>query len=120
MIDIFDYEKFRIIINHDILFFQGANECQKKGVFVVSSPLNGVTKHIIQDVVTQSQFQYVVVMTTVSPLLHIDIGAPETESETVFEEFEEEVQQWMGNMVISNSNLFLVVLCTNRADFWDV
>ncbi|XP_005111562.1 sec1 family domain-containing protein 2 isoform X1 [Aplysia californica] len=95
--------------------FEGASENHQKGVFVVSSPLLGVTEEIIRDVVTQSRFQYVVVMTTVSPLLHVDSAAQDTEGDGVFEEFEEKVLEWMGNMnytaEVVHLPLFSAVVC---------
>lgn len=65
---------------------------------MTSSPLSGVTLDIIRDVVTQSHFQYVIVMTTVSPQLYT---SAQSNSDKVLEELEEQVLEWMGNMVIN-------------------
>ena len=78
---------------------QSADELRPKAVFVVSTPLEGITAKVIEDIITQSQFQYVVVMTSVSPLLHNGVDQSGMEEERVFEDFEDKVLEWMGNMV---------------------
>jgi len=78
--------------------FESADELRPKAVFVVSTPLEGITAKVIEDIITQSQFQYVVVMTSVSPLLHNGVDQSGMEEERVFEDFEDKVLEWMGNM----------------------
>ncbi|BFZ20390.1 hypothetical protein BsWGS_23429 [Bradybaena similaris] len=89
--------------------FEASEESQKKAVFIISSPLADMTKEIIRDVVSQSHFQYVVVMTTVSPILHPD--AMFTDSDTVFSQFEEKVSEWMGNMNYTVEVIHLPLFC---------
>ncbi|XP_074848865.1 sec1 family domain-containing protein 2 isoform X2 [Carettochelys insculpta] len=82
-------------------FEAGAAE-QPKAVFVVSSLLKGRAVDIIRDIVSLSRFQYCVVFTAVSHAVHLLAhgapGEPEGGSQVVFEQFEEKLCQWMGNM----------------------
>ncbi|KAM4709484.1 sec1 family domain-containing protein 2 [Discoglossus pictus] len=70
--------------------FESGAPSQPKAVFVVSSPLRGRTLDVIRDVVSQSSFHYCVVVTAVSP------GEPEGRAS--YEQLEEKLCEWMGNM----------------------
>ncbi|KAM5192136.1 sec1 family domain-containing protein 2 isoform 2-T2 [Mantella aurantiaca] len=70
--------------------FESGAANQPKAVFVVSSPLRGRALDVIRDVVSQSSFQYCIVVTAVSP--------GEAEGRPLQEELEEKLCQWMGNM----------------------
>ncbi|XP_040896567.1 sec1 family domain-containing protein 2 [Toxotes jaculatrix] len=76
----------------------GANE--PKAVFVVSTLLKGRTVDIIKDIISLSHFQYCVVFTTVSHSVHLLANhvTAEMEGNPVFEQFEEKLCEWMGNM----------------------
>lgn len=76
----------------------GANE--PKAVFVVSTLLKGRTVDIIKDIIALSHFQYCVVITTVAHSVHLLANNVTTEMEgtPVFEQFEEKLCEWMGNM----------------------
>ncbi|KAE8294511.1 Sec1 family domain-containing protein 2 Syntaxin-binding protein 1-like 1 [Larimichthys crocea] len=76
----------------------GANE--PKAVFVVSTLLKGRTVDIIKDVISLSHFQYCVVVTTVAHSVHLLANnvTAELEGTPVFEQFEEKLCEWMGNM----------------------
>uniref|UniRef100_A0A3Q0T8E3 Sec1 family domain containing 2 n=1 Tax=Amphilophus citrinellus TaxID=61819 RepID=A0A3Q0T8E3_AMPCI len=76
----------------------GANE--PKAVFVVSTLLKGRTVDIIKDIISLSHFQYCVVFTTVAHSVHLLANKVTTEMEgnPVFEQFEEKLCEWMGNM----------------------
>lgn len=76
----------------------GANE--PKAVFVVSTLLKGRTVDVIKDVITLSHFQYCVVVTAVAHSVHLLANgvAAELEGSPVFEQFEEKLCEWMGNM----------------------
>ncbi|XP_053178514.1 sec1 family domain-containing protein 2 [Scomber japonicus] len=76
----------------------GANE--PKAVFVVSTLLKGTTVDIMKDIIALSHFQYCVVFTTVSHSVHLLANNVTTEMEgnPVFEQFEEKLCEWMGNM----------------------
>ncbi|TKS75024.1 Sec1 family domain-containing protein 2 [Collichthys lucidus] len=76
----------------------GANE--PKAVFVVSTLLKGRTVDIIKDVISLSHFQYCVVVTTVAHSVHLLANnvTAEMEGTPVFEQFEEKLCEWMGNM----------------------
>ncbi|KAK3101790.1 hypothetical protein FSP39_006372 [Pinctada imbricata] len=80
--------------------FESAESSQKKAVFIVSSVLQDVTTEIIADIVRASSFQYVIVITTGSPQLHsfTRSGHWEGEGTGYFENLEEDILQWMGNM----------------------
>ncbi|KAI8779547.1 sec1 family domain-containing protein 2 [Biomphalaria glabrata] len=93
--------------------FEAAGESYKKGVFIVSSALTDVTSEILCDIISHSHFQYVLIFTTTSPLLHSSSG--ESDSDTVFEEMEEKVLEWLGNMnytvEISHIPMFAAEVC---------
>ena len=76
----------------------GANE--PKAVFVVSTLLKGRTVDVIKDVLSLSHFQYCVVVTTVAHSIHLLANkvTADMEGTPVFEQFEEKLCEWMGNM----------------------
>ncbi|XP_077158093.1 sec1 family domain-containing protein 2 [Paroedura picta] len=84
--------------------FESGGAEQPKAVFVVSTLLKGRTVDIVRDIVSLSHFQYTVVFTAVSHAVHLQAhnasGGAEAEggSRVVFEQFEEKLCQWMGNM----------------------
>eukprot|EP00058_Branchiostoma_floridae_P023807 XP_002609297.1 hypothetical protein BRAFLDRAFT_59700 [Branchiostoma floridae] len=79
--------------------FESAKEDQPKAVFVLSSVLKGQAMTIIRDIITASQFQYCVVVCTVNHYTHQTVhGAQESDSREVFDQFEEKMCEWMGNM----------------------
>lgn len=84
--------------------FESGGPEQPKAVFVVSTLLKGRTVDIIRDIVSLSNFQYCVVFTAVSHAVHLQAhNAPssaeaEGGGQVVFEQFEEKLCQWMGNM----------------------
>ncbi|KAK3763174.1 hypothetical protein RRG08_035856 [Elysia crispata] len=79
----------------DFSSFESGKEGQQKAVFLVSSALTGVTESIVRDIVTGSSFQYVVLFTTVSPLLHPADAGGGDDWEGVWED---RLLHWMGNM----------------------
>ncbi|XP_054846667.1 sec1 family domain-containing protein 2 [Eublepharis macularius] len=98
--------------------FESGGTEQPKAVFVVSTLLKGRTVDIIRDIVSLSNFQYSVVFTAVSHAVHLQAhnasGGAESDSgnRVVFEQFEEKLCQWMGNMnytaEVQHVALFLV------------
>ncbi|XP_073439631.1 sec1 family domain-containing protein 2 isoform X2 [Dendrobates tinctorius] len=70
--------------------FESGGPGEPKAVFVVSSPARGQALDVIRDVVSQSSFQYCIVVTAVSP--------GEAEGRLVCEQLEEKLCEWMGNM----------------------
>ncbi|XP_040274808.1 sec1 family domain-containing protein 2 [Bufo bufo] len=82
--------------------FESGSPGQPKAVFVVSSPLRGRCLDVIRDVVSQSSFQYCIVVTTVSP--------GEAEGRTAQEQLEEKLCQWMGNMGYTAEVLWAPIL----------
>ncbi|XP_070688534.1 sec1 family domain-containing protein 2 [Pempheris klunzingeri] len=80
--------------------FEACGVNEPKAVFVVSTLLKGRTVDIIKDIISLSHFQYCVVFTTVSHSVHLFANNVTTEMEgnPVFEQFEEKLCEWMGNM----------------------
>ena len=75
----------------------------------MSSLLEGVTREILHDIIQASQFQYVVVITTASLAVHNYSRTGVSEDEPVFfEQVEERLLEWMGNMV--NINSLIIIL----------
>lgn len=82
--------------------FESGSPQQPKAVFVVSSPLRGRVLDVIRDVVSQSGFQYCIVVTAVSP--------GEAEGRVVYEQLEEKLCEWMGNMGYTAEVLWAPIL----------
>ncbi|XP_067662541.1 sec1 family domain-containing protein 2-like [Haliotis asinina] len=81
--------------------FEKADPNQKKAVFIVSSMLrDSVTQDVLKDVVEQSNFQYVVVISSVSTNVHAfdRTGSAEVDDKQDFDDMEDLLLQWMGNM----------------------
>lgn len=88
------------------LFFQNDKEERKKAVFILSSPVFGTTKAILQDIIQNSSFGYCVLITSAHARVHqfakygdhregIDVMS-------TFHILEEEMLEWMGNAVCKN------------------
>ncbi|XP_076009634.1 sec1 family domain-containing protein 2 [Genypterus blacodes] len=80
--------------------FEASGVNEPKAVFVISTLLKGTTVDIIKDILSLSHFQYCVVITSVSHSVHLLANhvAAELEGSPVFEQFEEKLCEWMGNM----------------------
>lgn len=80
--------------------FEACGVNEPKAVFVVSTLLKGRTVDIIKDIISLSHFQYCVVFTTVAHSVHLFANnvAAEMEGNPVFQQFEEKLCEWMGNM----------------------
>ncbi|AWP11210.1 putative sec1 family domain-containing protein 2 [Scophthalmus maximus] len=80
--------------------FEAGGADEPKAVFVVSTLLKGRTVDVIKDVVSLSRFRYCVVVTTAAHSVHLlaNSVAAEMEGSPVFEQFEEKLCEWMGNM----------------------
>lgn len=92
--------------------FESGGENEPKAVFVVSTLLKGRTANIIKDIIRLSRFQYCVVFTAVSHSVHLlanDVGA-DLEGNPVFEQFEEKLCEWMGDMNFTAEVMHLPVL----------
>ncbi|XP_056337525.1 sec1 family domain-containing protein 2 [Danio aesculapii] len=80
--------------------FEAGAQNEPKAVFVVSTVLKGRTADIIKDIISLSHFQYCVVFTTVPHSIHLlanNVSA-DLEGNPVFEQFEEKLCEWMGDM----------------------
>ena len=80
--------------------FEAGGENEPKAVFVVSTLLKGITAETIKDIISLSHFQYCVVITTVAHSVHLLANNVNTELEgtPVFDQFEEKLCEWMGDM----------------------
>ncbi|XP_021118007.1 sec1 family domain-containing protein 2 isoform X4 [Heterocephalus glaber] len=83
----------------------GGNAEQPKAVFVLSCLLKGRTVETLRDIISRSHFQYCVVVTALSHAVHLTANhvpaaaAAELEGQQpVFEQLEEKLCEWMGNM----------------------
>ncbi|XP_006868127.1 PREDICTED: sec1 family domain-containing protein 2 [Chrysochloris asiatica] len=83
----------------------GGGAEQPKAVFVLSCLLKGRTVEILRDIIHRSHFQYCVVVTAMSHAVHLTANhvpaaaAAELEGQQpVFEQLEEKLCEWMGNM----------------------
>ncbi|MEE6462065.1 hypothetical protein FKM82_001476 [Ascaphus truei] len=70
--------------------FEAGAANQPKALFVVSCPLRGRALDVVRDVVSQSSFQYCVLVTAVSP--------GEAEGRGGHQQLEDRLCEWMGNM----------------------
>jgi hypothetical protein len=88
------------------LFFQNDKEEHKKAVFILSSPVFGTTKVVLQDIIQNSSFKYCVLVTSAHARVHqfakygdhqegIDVMS-------IFHILEQEMLEWMGNTVCKN------------------
>lgn len=82
--------------------FQSGSTGERKAVFVLSTPLDGMTADILRDILQASEFQYVIVISSLSPAMHtlIQFGPAEEEMKA-FHILEDRLLEWMGNMVIN-------------------
>ncbi|XP_069312966.1 sec1 family domain-containing protein 2 isoform X1 [Eulemur rufifrons] len=83
----------------------GGGAEQPKAVFVLSGLLKGRIVETLRDIIRRSHFQYCVVVTAVSHAVHLTANhvpaaaAAELEGQRpVFEQLEEKLCEWMGNM----------------------
>nr|XP_004658753.2 sec1 family domain-containing protein 2 [Jaculus jaculus] len=83
----------------------GGRAEQPKALFVLSRLLKGRTVDTLRDIIRRSHFQYCVVVTAVSHAVHLTANhvpaaaAAELEGQRpVFEQLEEKLCEWMGNM----------------------
>ncbi|CAH6888699.1 Scfd2 [Phodopus roborovskii] len=83
----------------------GGGAQQPRAVFVLSCLLKGQTVDTLRDIIRRSHFQYCVVVTAVSHAVHLTANhvpaaaAAELEGQQpVFEQLEEKLREWMGNM----------------------
>ena len=70
-------------------------------MFIISGPLHGTNMEILRDILRASSFQYVIVICSLSPAMHtiVNHGLGEDPMKT-FIEAEEQLLEWMGNMVL--------------------
>ncbi|XP_030047237.1 sec1 family domain-containing protein 2 isoform X2 [Microcaecilia unicolor] len=92
--------------------FESGGSNQPKAVFVLSSLLQGRTVEIIRDIISLSAFQYCIVFTVLPHWLHLwaNNANSEVEESFVFQQFEEKLCEWMGNMNYTAEVLYAPVL----------
>ncbi|XP_047423129.1 sec1 family domain-containing protein 2 [Sciurus carolinensis] len=102
----------------------GGGVKQPKAVFVLSCLLKGRTVETIRDIICRSHFQYCVVVTAVSHAVHLTANhvpaaaAAELEGQhPVFEQLEEKLCEWMGNMNYTAEVLHVPLLLAPAAPY---
>lgn len=96
---------------------------QPKAVFVLSCLLKGRTVETLRDILSRSHFQYCVVVTAVSHAVHLTANhvpaaaAAELEGQPVFEQLEEKLCEWMGNMNYTAEVLHVPLLLAPAAPY---
>lgn len=100
----------------------GGGAKQPKAVFVLSSLLKGRTVEILRNIISRSHFQYCVVVTAVNHAVHLTANhvsaavAAELEGQQpVFEQLEEKLCEWMGNMNYTAEVLHIPLLLAPAA-----
>ena len=92
-----------MLITSVLTVFQSARPDQKKAVFILCSPVHGTTKMILQDLIRNNSFEYCVLITSAHARVHMFAkygGHREgIEGMSLFHSVEEEMLEWMGNMV---------------------
>ncbi|WAR31681.1 SCFD2-like protein [Mya arenaria] len=79
--------------------FESGAESDKKAVFIVSGLLEGDNREIICDILQASNFQYVVVVVCQGSASHaFSMDGHTDEDPEFFNQVEERVLEWMGNM----------------------
>lgn len=82
--------------------FESDKEEYKKAVFILSSPVFGTTKIILQDIIQNSSFEYCVLITSANARVHqfAKYGGHQEGIDvmSIFHTLEEEMLEWMGNM----------------------
>lgn len=94
--------------------FEACAKNEPKAVFVVSTLLKGRTVDIIKDIISLSHFQYCVVVTTVPHSVHLLANnvSGDLDGTPVFEQFEEKLCEWMGNMNYTAEVMHVPVVLT--------
>uniref|UniRef100_A0A250Y498 Sec1 family domain-containing protein 2 n=2 Tax=Castor canadensis TaxID=51338 RepID=A0A250Y498_CASCN len=100
----------------------GGGAEQPKALFVLSGLLKGRTVEILRDIICRSHFQYCVVVSAVSHAVHLTANhvpaaaAAELEGQQpVFEQLEEKLCEWMGNMNYTAEVLYVPLLLAPAA-----
>ncbi|XP_071749945.1 sec1 family domain-containing protein 2 isoform X2 [Lepeophtheirus salmonis] len=75
-------------------------EKDNKGVFILSSPLMGQTMDTLKEILSNSSFEYVQVITTASPSIHSSEDSGDSSQvwgTNAFKDIEETILSWMGD-----------------------
>ena len=87
--------------------FQSCAAVHKKAVFLVSGVLDDTAQHMLKDIITASQLQYVIVLSTVPPGVqprrHGSVS--DAHDRSAFDDLEDMLLEWMGNHVSVLQNL---------------
>jgi hypothetical protein len=106
------------MLNIVYLFFQSDKEEHKKAVFILCSPVFGTTKVILQDIIQSSSFEYCVLITSAHARVHqfAKYGGRQEGIDVMsaFHNLEEEMLEWMGNMVCKNICIGTVSFSNDR------
>lgn len=104
----------------DFSSFESGSETDKKAVFILSGPVVGLRAEILAEIVKNSHFEYCVIISSASNSVHKFAkypGKPDLDDQFVFNELEEQVLTWMGNLnftcEILHFPVFISPVCTD-------
>ncbi len=63
-----------------------------KGVFLIGQPLKGIVLETLKDILKSSQFQYIVIITNISPAIY-------DQTIDYFDQIRDDCLVWMNNAV---------------------
>eukprot|EP00092_Neocalanus_flemingeri_P035560 GFUD01038706.1.p1 GENE.GFUD01038706.1~~GFUD01038706.1.p1 ORF type:complete len:662 (+),score=221.66 GFUD01038706.1:35-2020(+) len=91
--------------------FESASKHSKKGVFIISGPVSGKALSTLKCILQSSSLEYVVVITNCHPTIHTWSLYPakdwNTEDRSGFDQLEEQVLMWMGNVNMTAEIFYL-------------
>lgn len=97
-----------------LCFFQNDKEEHRKAVFILCSPVCGSTKVILEDIIRNSNFEYCVLITSAHARVHqfAKYGGHREGIDDMhyFHKLEEEMLEWMGNLVCK-------IMCIGNVSF---
>ena len=107
---LFSLKSFWFSIYHQIV-----PETAKKAVFIANGPFHGTSYEVLKSLVKRSNLEYCVIITTVNSAVH-DIlrGSKDNNDYESFHIIEEDVLNWMGNMVSIRIRIFYQDLFSNE------
>jgi len=97
--------------------FESAGQEHKKAVFILSNPVIGKVLNTLKSILQNSSFEYVVVITTCHPTVHTWSQHPtrdwNIEDRTGFDQLEDQVLMWMGNVNLTAEIFYLPLFMVN-------
>jgi len=107
----------RALAIREFSIFESAGQKYKKAVFILSSPVIGKVLNTLKSILESSSLEYVVVISTCHPTVHTWSQHPvkdwNTEDRTGFDQLEEQVLMWMGNVNLTAEIFYLPLFMVN-------